>query len=124
MDRDAPKHAISAIAGRACRSDKGKGFRQVDENRHQAATAMSSLPDDQHMARVSLPEDRWVEFRALARGKKRSIASYLGHLVGKELRRTERVEWKRSLRSRATEPVTVDDETEDEGNPWIPPWEV
>ena len=40
---------------------------------------MSSLPDDQHMARVSLPEDRWVEFRALARGKKRSIASYLGH---------------------------------------------
>ena len=124
MDRNAPQHAVSAVAGRPGRRDPRKGLGEVDEGSQEAVTAVSSLPDDQHMAHVSLPEDRWVEFRALARGKKRSIAAYLGHLVAKELRRAERVEWKRSLRSRETEPVTVEVETEDESNAWIPPWEV
>ena len=58
---------------------------------------MSSLPDDQHMARVCLPEDRWSEFVELAARNKRSIGTYLGHLVAKELRRAERAEWKKSL---------------------------
>ena len=58
---------------------------------------MTSLPDDQHMARVHLSEDRWSEFVELAARNKRSIGTYLGHLVAKELRRAERVEWKKSL---------------------------
>ncbi len=39
---------------------------------------MSSLPDDQHMARVTIPEEQWLEFRAFAIRKKRSVAAYLG----------------------------------------------
>ncbi len=61
---------------------------------------MSSLPDDQHMARVSIPEDQWLEFRALAIRKKRSVAAYLGHLVQKEIGRATRVEGRRSSRQK------------------------
>ena len=80
---------------------------------------MSSLPDNQHMARVSIPEEQWLEFRALAIRKKRSVAAYLGHLVQKEIGRDERVEKRRATRQVPQEPIyeTVVDET------WIPPWE-
>jgi hypothetical protein len=56
---------------------------------------MSPLPHDQHMARVSLSEEKWLEFRALAITKKRSVAAYLGHLVQKELGRATRAEQRR-----------------------------
>jgi hypothetical protein len=80
---------------------------------------MSSLPDDQHMARVSLPEEQWLEFRALAIRKKRSVAAYLGHLVQKEIGRDGRVEQRRATRQVPEESIheTEVDET------WIPPWE-
>jgi hypothetical protein len=80
---------------------------------------MSSLPDDQHMARVSIPEEQWLEFRALAIRKKRSVAAYLGHLVQKEIGRDERVEQRRAARQVQQEPIyeAEVDET------WIPPWE-
>ncbi len=80
---------------------------------------MSSLPHDQHMARVSIAEERWLEFRALAIRKKRSIAAYLGHLVEKEIGRDGRVGQRRATRQDSQEPVyeTEVDET------WIPPWE-
>ncbi len=80
---------------------------------------MSSLPDDQHMARVSIPEEQWLEFRALAIRKKRSVAAYLGHLVQKEIGRDGRVEQRRATRQVQQEPIyeTEADET------WIPPWE-
>jgi hypothetical protein len=42
------------------------------------------------MARVSIPEEQWLEFRALAVRKKRSVAAYLGHLVGNEISRDRR----------------------------------
>lgn len=81
---------------------------------------MSSLPDDQHMARVSIPEEQWVEFRALAVRKKRSIAAYLGHLVQKEIGRDTRVERRRALRKAHRQP-----EQEDEIDvTWVPPWEL
>lgn len=80
---------------------------------------MSSLPDDQHMARVSIPEEQWLSFRALAIRKKRSVAAYLGHLVQKEIGRDGRVEQRRAARQVPQEPTyeTEVDET------WIPPWE-
>ncbi len=80
---------------------------------------MSSLPDDQHMARVSVSEEQWLEFRALAIRKKRSVAAYLGHLVQKEIGRDGRVEQRRAARELPQGPVyeTEVDET------WIPPWE-
>ncbi len=81
---------------------------------------MSSLPADQHMARVSIPEEQWLEFRALAIRKKRSVASYLGHLVQKEIGRDGRVEHRRALRQ-----VQEQSEQEDEvDETWVPPWEV
>ena len=81
---------------------------------------MRSLPDDQHMARVKVPEEQWREFRALAVLKKRSVAAYLGHLVQKEIGRSARVEQRRSLRqgSQPPAPETEVDET------WVPPWEL
>jgi hypothetical protein len=81
---------------------------------------VSSLPDDQHMARVSIPEEQWLEFRALAIRKKRSVAAYLGHLVQKEIGRDSRVEKRRGARHRSREPEygTEVDET------WVPPWEL
>ncbi len=39
------------------------------------------------MARVTVPDERWLEFRALAIRRKRSVTAYLGHLVQKELDR-------------------------------------
>jgi hypothetical protein len=39
------------------------------------------------MARVNLSEARWFEFRALAIREKRSVATYLGRLVEKEIGR-------------------------------------
>ncbi|HEX2241494.1 MAG TPA: hypothetical protein VHJ82_10195 [Actinomycetota bacterium] len=77
---------------------------------------MSSLPYDQHMARVSIPEEQW---RALAIRKKRSVAAYLGHLVQKEIGRDGRVEQRRATRQVPQEPPseTEVDET------WVPPWE-
>lgn len=81
---------------------------------------MSPLPDDQHMARVSLPEEQWLEFRALAIKKKRSVAAYLGHLVQKEIGRDGRVEQRRELQRSQQE-----SEPEDEvGKTWVPPWEL
>ena len=81
---------------------------------------MSSLPDDQHMARVSLPEEQWLEFRALAIRKKRSVAAYLGHLVQNEIGRNGRAERRRTSRKAAKnqEYESEVDET------WVPPWET
>lgn len=59
---------------------------------------MSSLPDDQNMARVNIPEEQWLEFRALAIREKRSVAAYLGRLVEKEIGRMARVDERRSQR--------------------------
>lgn len=81
---------------------------------------MSSLPDDQHMARVSIPEEQWLEFRALAIKKKRSVAAYLGHLVQKEIGRDSRVERRRDLRQEQQEPEPEDEVDET----WVPPWEL
>lgn len=86
---------------------------------------MSSLPENQHMARVTVPEERWLEFRALAIRRKRSVTAYLGHLVQKELDRAERVEWKRGLRERNAPPSVPDEHSTDEvDDSWIPPWEL
>ena len=80
---------------------------------------MSSLPHDQHMARVSIPEEQWLEFRALALRKKRSVAAYLGHLVQNEIGRDGRAGRRRAARQvpRRPEYETEVDET------WVPPWE-
>lgn len=86
---------------------------------------MSSLPENQHMARVSVPEERWLEFRALAIRRKRSVAAYLGHLVQKELNRAERVDWKRGLRQREARPSVPEEPSTDEiDESWVPPWEL
>ena len=81
---------------------------------------MSSLPENQHMARVTIETDQWVEFRSLAIRKKRSVAAYLGHLVGKELKREERVDRRREER-RARLQEAPEDESDET---WIPPWEL
>lgn len=81
---------------------------------------MSTLPNDQHMARVSIPEEQWLEFRALAIRKKRSVAAYLGHLVQKEIGRDGRVEQRRALRQVQEEPEPADEVDET----WVPPWEL
>jgi hypothetical protein len=75
-----------------------------------------SLPDDQRIARVNLGEERWLEFRALALRKRRSVADYLGRLVDKELNRAQRTEDRRAAK-RVEPPAEPVDET------WIPPWE-
>jgi hypothetical protein len=81
---------------------------------------MSSLPDDQHMARVSISEEQRLEFRALAIKKKRSVAAYLGHLVQKEIGRDGRVERRRELRQEQHDPEPQDEVDET----WVPPWEL
>lgn len=81
---------------------------------------MSSLPDDQQMARVSIPEEQWLEFRALAIRKKRSVAAYLGHLVQKEIGRDSRAEERRAVRQAHHEPEPEDEVDE----AWVPPWEL
>ena len=88
---------------------------------------MSSLPVDQHMARVNLSEEQWLEFRALAIREKRSVAAYLGRLVEKEIGRMARVEQRRSQREidepkKARVSALANDETVDDG--WVPPWEI
>ncbi|MCA1600797.1 MAG: hypothetical protein LC776_03810 [Acidobacteria bacterium] len=80
---------------------------------------MSSLPPNQRMARVTVSEELWCEFRALALRKKRSVATYLGHLVAKEIGRAERAEH----RSRLRQSIQVAEERS-AGETWIPPWEV
>lgn len=85
---------------------------------------MSSLPENQHMARVTVPDERWLEFRALAADRKRSVAGYLGHLVQKELSRAERVEWKREMRNRREAPPELEHSTDGVDETWVPPWEV
>ena len=86
---------------------------------------MSSLPENQHMARVTVPEERWLEFRALAIRRKRSVAGYLGHLVQKELSRAERMEWKRRVRERKAAPSVPDEPSPDKvDESWVPPWEL
>ena len=80
---------------------------------------MTPLPDGQHMARVSISEEQWIEFRALAIRKKRSVASYLGHLVQKEIDRDRRVEQRRA--KRVPEAPEHDIETDET---WVPPWEL
>ena len=80
---------------------------------------MTSLPDGQHMARVSISEEQWIEFRALAIRKKRSVASYLGHLVQKEIDRDGRVEQRRA--NRVAEVPEHDIEMDETG---VPPWEL
>lgn len=72
------------------------------------------------MARVSIPEEQWLEFRALAIRKKRSVAAYLGHLVQKEIGRDSRVEERRALRQAEHEPEPEDEVDET----WVPPWEL
>ena len=84
------------------------------------ADAMSSLPDGQHIARVSIPEEQWLEFRALAIRKKRSVAAYLGHLVQKEIGRDSRVEERRALRQADQEPEPEDEVDET----LVPRWEI
>lgn len=81
---------------------------------------MTSLPDDQHMARVSIPEEQWLEFRALAIKKKRSVAAYLGHLVQKEIGRDSRVERRWELRH-TQQGLGQEDEVD---KTWVPPWEI
>jgi len=88
---------------------------------------VSPLPVDQHMARVNLSEEQWLEFRALAIREKRSVATYLGRLVEKEIGRMARVEQRRSQREidepkGAQVPAPPNDEPVDDG--WIPPWEI
>ena len=70
------------------------------------------------MARVSVSEDLWLEFRALAVRKKRSVASYLGHLVQKEIGRASRVEDRRAARQ---PPAATGAKEEVES--WVPEWE-
>jgi hypothetical protein len=82
---------------------------------------MSTLPDDQHMARVSIGDEAWREFRALAVLRKRSVASYLGHLVLREINRAERVEERREIRQKANEEPAESDEVDET---WVPPWEI
>ena len=88
---------------------------------------MSSLPVDQHMARVNLSEEQWLEFRALAIREKRSVAAYLGRLVEKEIARMARVEQRRSQRE-IDEPKDAQvqapalEDPVDDG--WVPPWEI
>lgn len=76
-----------------------------------------TLPDHQRMARVNLGEERWADFRALAKTKRRSVADYLGKLVDKELNRAQRTEDRRLARYRA-QPVEIQPE-----EIWVPPWE-
>lgn len=85
---------------------------------------MSTLPPDQHMARVTVSEERWLAFRALAIRRKRSVAAYLGHLVQKELRRAEGVEWRRSLRVDEQLEHDPEPDSDDVDESWVPPWEV
>ena len=85
---------------------------------------MSSLPKNQHMARVSVPDEQWLEFRALAIRSKQSVAGYLGHLVQKELSRAERVEWKREMRQRREPPPRPQRPTDEVDETWVPPWEL
>ena len=82
---------------------------------------MRSLPEGQHMARVTISQEEWRDFRALAIRKKRSVASYLGHLVRREIGRAARVEHRRALRA----PVPVVQQDDDEvDETWVPPWEI
>jgi len=82
---------------------------------------VSTLPEGQRMARVSSSDEQWLEFRSLARRKGRSVATYLGHLVQKELGRAERADARRSDRqSPAVRPGDADSEV---SQGWIPPWE-
>ena len=85
---------------------------------------MSSLPTNQHLARVTVPDEQWLEFRALAIRSKRSVAGYLGHLVQKELNRAERVEWKREMRQRREASLQPQSSTDEVDETWIPPWEI
>ena len=82
---------------------------------------MRSLPEGQHMARVTIPEDDWLAFRALAIQKKRSVAAYLGHLVQKEIGRAARVEIRRERRQKAAPGEVAQDEVDET---WVPPWEI
>jgi hypothetical protein len=45
---------------------------------------------EQQMARVNVSDEEWLAFRMEAIRTKRSVATYLGHLVAKELRRIDR----------------------------------
>jgi hypothetical protein len=87
---------------------------------------VSPLPVDQHMARVNLSEEQWLEFRALAIREKQSVAAYLGRLVEKEIGRMARVEQRRSEReidapTEAQVPAALEELV---GDGWIPPWEI
>lgn len=57
---------------------------------------MLSRSQSQHMARVNLSVDEWRAFRSAAVIKGVSIADYLGHLVGKELRRVRKRDGKKA----------------------------
>jgi len=79
------------------------------------------------MARVSIPEEQWLEFRALAIREKRSVAAYLGRLVEKEIGRMARVDQRRSQRAvdepKDAQPEAPVHENEVEDD-WVPPWEI
>lgn len=60
---------------------------------------------DQQTARVNVDDEHWREFRILAIEADRSIADYLGQLVGDELRRSR----KRKRRAEETAPPDRED---------------
>ena len=79
------------------------------------------------MARVSIPDEQLLEFRALAIREKRSVAAYLGRLVEKEIGRMARVDQRRSQRAvdepKDAQPEAPVHENEVEDD-WVPPWEI
>lgn len=72
------------------------------------------MSHDQQVARVNVGDDDWIEFRAFAMQKRRSVADYLGELVRRELSRAgkpsvEPEPVKRDRRRRST-PVRLSDQ--------------
>jgi hypothetical protein len=68
------------------------------------------------MARVNIGPAEWEEFLRRAASADRSVADYLGHLVGKELRRLARREGLRRTRTpdRSTQLDTASADTQEE----------
>jgi len=130
MGREPSPRAGAPLAGSSCRraATEHPAFHQSAEaGTAERGVIVSSLPVDQHMARVNLPEKQWLEFRALAIREKRSVAAYLGRLVDKEIDRMARVDQRRSQRA-VDEPKDVQTrapaheiEVDDD---WVPPWEI
>lgn len=73
-----------------------------------------SLPAGQRMARVNIGQVQWEEFLRTAASADRSVADYLGHLVGKELRRLARREGRTPTIHRGSQFVTAGADTQGE----------